>query len=91
MRGIAILAVASLFIAVLTYGSLRRWRWAFWVNLLLLGLFAVSAVQDGVLRTTFEYFSDPVGAVLLVACFVALARFGPWAVKRHSVAASPTS
>ena len=85
LMDIATLAVWIFVVALLTYGSLRKWRWSFWIYLVLLGLLGVSAVQDGILRTTLELFSDPIGALLLVASIVGLVRFGPWAMKRSRV------
>jgi hypothetical protein len=77
--------------ALLAYGSLKRWRWAFWGYLVLFGIMVLSAFQDGVMRTTFELFSDPIGAVLLVASAIGLVRFGPWAMKKSSSTATSSA
>lgn len=78
--------------ALLAYGSLKRWRWAFWAYLPLLGLVVVAAIR-GPNRTTDQLFSDLISgliaAALLIASLVGLVRFGPWAMKTGSVTASP--
>lgn|SRR6266567_5962304 len=79
------LGLVTALLALLTYGSMRRWPWTFWTFLLLLGLFVALAIR-GPNRTTIELFADLVSGLiamaLLIACLVALVRFGPWAMKK---------
>lgn len=82
-------ALVTILIALLTYGSSRKWRWSFWGYLVLLGLVAVSLIEYGRPRSALDVFSDAFGAVLLAASLIALVRFGPWAMKRMSMTASP--
>lgn len=82
-------AVVTILIALLTYGSVRKWRWSFWGYLVLLGLAAVSLIQYGRPRSALDLFSDAFGAVLLAASLIALVRFGPWAMTTKSTTASP--
>lgn len=88
LRATAVLSSLGLWTAVfalLTYGSLRRWRWTFWAYLLLLGSVVVLAIR-GPNQTAVALFSDLISgliaAVLLVASVVGLVRFGPWAMKK---------
>jgi hypothetical protein len=74
-----------LLIALLTYGSLKRWLWAFWVYLLLLigvVLFSVSGSQTTGIALFSDVITGLIAAALLIASLVGLARFGPWAMKK---------
>ena len=82
-------ALVTILIALLTYGSSRKWRWSFWGYLVLLGFFAVSLIEYGRPRSALDVFSDAIGAVLLAASLIAVVGFGPWAMKRMSMTASP--
>jgi hypothetical protein len=85
MGPIVAYAALTLIVIVLLLGSIRTLRWSFWGYVVLLALFAVSAIGRGPLRTPFEWFLDPVGLVLLVLSLIGLLRFGPWALKGESV------
>jgi len=63
------------------------WRWAFWVLLVVEGLFSLGAVFGlvGLIRSVDAALGEAI-SLLNVAIFVwmivAVARFGPWAMKR---------
>jgi hypothetical protein len=79
---LSILILLSAAFALLAYGSIRRWRWAFWGYIFLLVWFAETAVQFGLFRTTYELFADATVAILLIASVIGLVRRGPWAMKK---------
>ncbi len=79
---------------VLAAGSYRGWRWAFWVNLVVLAIGGVQVITNALaLRAPATQILPP-GAVavdlvlsllalaLFVWFIVAAARFGPWAMRR---------
>jgi hypothetical protein len=77
----------TILVALLAYGSVKKWRWAFWAYLVLLTALVAAAIS-GPNTTSIALVSDIVtggaGAVLLVASIVGLVRFGPWAMKKVS-------
>ncbi|SRR5216684_4888720 len=72
-------------VSLLTYGSLKRWRWAFWVYVVLLTAVVAESIL-GTNTTTIPLVSDLItgiiGAGLLIASAIGLFRFGPWAMKK---------
>jgi hypothetical protein len=68
---------------VLTLGSIRKWRWAFWGYLAFLTFGVIGSIR-GPNATTVAFASDLVSgllaAVLLAAAVVGRIRFGPWAM-----------
>jgi hypothetical protein len=85
---IAAIAPLSIIFALLTYGSMRRWRWDLWAYLVLLVSFDAMVIQDRLFQSTYQIFFGAVGLVLLVASLIGLIRFGPWAMKKATVTAS---
>ncbi len=79
---------------VLAVGSYRGWRWAFWVNLVILAIGSIQVITNALaLRSSATQILPPgaiavdlVLSLLAVALFVwfilAAARFGPWAMRR---------
>ncbi len=81
---IGFLAVIEVAAAALAYFG---WRWAFWVLLVLMGLFSIGAVIGlfGVTRSGEAAIGEvlSIGNVaLFVWMIIGLVRFGPWAMKR---------
>lgn len=72
-------------VAMLAWGSVRRWRWAFWAYLVLFAFLVFASVR-GPNQTAVALASDLItgllAAALLCASLVGLVRFGPWAMKR---------
>jgi len=70
---------------VLTLGSIRKWRWAFWAYLVFLALSVIASIR-GPNGTTVALVSDLISGllatILLGAAVVGLVRFGPWGVTR---------
>ena len=90
-----LLVVVSVVLLVLAVGSLLRWRWAFWVNLAWLilssiGLFtslaalAARPATQAIPRAAIglSILLSLAGLALLIWYIVALARFGPWAMRK---------
>src|ERR1700692_2762930 len=63
---IATYVIPTVFLVVLTIGSMKRWRWAFWIFLLLLIAWAGTTIWQGGPHTTFELVAAPIATVLLV-------------------------
>jgi hypothetical protein len=76
------LAIWIVLAILLAYGSLRRWRWAFWGYILVLGWLAESAIQFAQTRTALDLVSDGIGVALLGIAVFALIRYGPWGMKK---------
>ncbi|HKF19881.1 MAG TPA: hypothetical protein VKF14_22220 [Candidatus Dormibacteraeota bacterium] len=87
--------VLSLIMVLLAVGSLLRWRWAFWVVLVWLALSSVIGVATGPTALASNLLQvQPKGSIavglvfavaalaLLVWFIVALARYGPWAMRK---------
>lgn len=93
---IAVVIVIAALELVAALGSYLRWRWMFWVALVLFGLDAISALSN------IQYFSTPdaspiptwgivvseffalIGVGLFVWLLIAAIKFGPWAMKKPS-------
>ena len=84
----------STFTLLLTYGSVRRWRWTFWLCQLLLAGFLVLSIR-GPNQTTAALITNVTNglaeALLLVLSALGLLRYGPWAMKKAGVTSSPAS
>jgi len=78
----------TIILALLTYGSLKLWRWAFWAYLVLLVSFDAMVIQDRLFQSLYQTFFSAVGLVLSVASLIGLVRFGLWAMKKATVAMS---
>jgi hypothetical protein len=87
-----VVVVAAIYVAV-AVGSLRGWRWAFWVSLVVLALRSIGVVTSGLALTSstartpawasaMDLALAVVALALLVWLIVAAARFGPWAMRR---------
>jgi hypothetical protein len=86
--------IVSCLVIVLIVGTLKRWRWAFWVDLVFLALGSLGVVTNVVALTRPESQTQPPAAIvlglllavaslaLLVWFVVAAARYGPWAMRR---------
>src|SRR5438132_14114133 len=87
-RGIVLiisLLLWSLLTAVLTYGSARRWRWTFWLYLVLLAWLLVISIRAPNPTTPAlidNLLNGLVEAALLVGSVVGLVRYGPWAMRK---------
>ena len=70
---------------LLTLGSIRTWRWAFWAYLGFL-VFIILASVIGPNRTTIAVLSaliyGGIAVVLLTVAVIGLVRFGPWAMTK---------
>jgi quinol-cytochrome oxidoreductase complex cytochrome b subunit len=80
---IASLTAWVLVSALLTYGSWKRWRWAFWAYVLLLVGFVLGDAWAGFREPLVGLLADGLAAFLLALSVVGLVRFGPWAVDRR--------
>jgi len=90
-----LVAVVVVGAAVLAYGAYRGWRWAFWVNLVVLfvgaaqlptNVLALSSPATQIqppAAIALELLLSLVAAGLLVWSVVAAARYGPWAMRRR--------
>jgi len=90
---VTVLVLAVVYV-VLIVGSLRRWRWAFWVNIVALAFGAIGVLTNSFALASPATQTQPpaaiavglllsvVSAALLVWLIVAAARFGPWAMRR---------
>lgn len=88
---VAVIVVGA---AVLAAGAGRGWRWAFWVNLVVLGVGAAQIPTNALALTSPATQIQPPAAIavalvlsllalgLLVWSIVAAARYGPWAMRR---------
>ena len=81
---IAIFISASFLTILLAYGSLRRWRWTFWLLLVFLAFSAIYLIQDALLGSTDNLVSNLLGALLFIAGILSLVRFGPWATTKST-------
>jgi len=88
---IAILTVTTVATAVLAYGSLRTWRWVFWLFLIALTFSALFLIQNAIFHSTRNLRSNVVGTLLLIACVVSVVIYGPWAMRKESVSDAPAT
>jgi len=92
--GWAAVAVLALVMIALAVSSLRGWRWAFWVDLVVLFLGAIGVVTNALALANPSTQPLPPAAVavglllsvvslaLLVGFAAAAVRYGPWAMRR---------
>jgi hypothetical protein len=83
--------------AVLAFGAYRGWRWAFWLNLVVLLVGAVQLPTNVLALTSPATQIQPPAAIavelvlslvalgMLVWSILAAARYGPWATRRPGV------
>jgi len=87
-----VVVVAAIYVAA-AVGSLRGWRWAFWVSLVVLALRSIGVVTSGLAlassttrtpawASAMDLALAVVAVALLVWLVIAAARFGPWAMRR---------
>lgn len=88
---VAIVVVGAVVLAAASY---RGWRWAFWVDLVVLAIGSIQVVTNAIALTSSTTSILPPAAIgvdlvlsvmalaLLVWFIVAAARFGPWAMRR---------
>ena len=86
--------IVAVLYAVLIAGSLRGWRWAFWITLVALAIGSIGVLTNSLALTDTAAQTQPAPAtaVSLVLSAVSLAmttwfiaaavRFGPWAMRR---------
>ena len=86
--------IITVIVLVLAFGSLRGWRWAFWVDLAALALISIGVITNVFALASPAVQTLPQGAIafnllfsvvalgMLVWLIVAAARFGPWAMRR---------
>jgi hypothetical protein len=77
----------TMLVALMTYGSFMKWRWAFWGYLLLLvGLIAASirGPNTSTVALIWDLGTGITALALLTVSIVGLFRFGPWALKKAS-------
>jgi predicted ferric reductase len=84
----------TVIVLVLAIGSLRGWRWTFWVDLAALALMSIGVVTNAFALASPAVQTLPSAAIavnllislaalgLLIWFIVAAARFGPWAMRR---------
>ena len=84
----AVLIVAWLLLSgvavALVLGAIKRWRWAFWANLLFFAYVVVTSALGP--NKTFpvaiaDAITGTLAAAILIMALVALIRVGPWAMK----------
>jgi hypothetical protein len=87
--------VISLVVLLLAVGSLLRWRWVFWVNLVWLALSSIGVITNLVSlaanpatqqmprgSAALSFVLSLAALALLIWYIVALARYGPWAMRK---------
>jgi len=91
---LVLVVIITAALAVLAMGSLRGWRWAFWVDLVALALVSVTVLTNALALASPAVQALPPAAImvnlviavvalgLLVWFIAAAARYGPWAMRR---------
>ena len=86
--------IIAVVVLVLAAGSLRGWRWTFWVDLGALALISIGVITNVLALANPAVQTLPPGAIavnllislaalgLLAWFIVVAARFGPWAMRR---------
>ena len=85
--GFALIVAAILATAAaipITYGSVRRRSWAFWLSVALLGLGLPVAFRQGIPTALPSFIWAWLDALLFIACLVSYLVIGPWAQRSGS-------